>query len=126
MSKVFGQNLRAKRIEEGLTIAQCATEFNITAAAWNFWELGSREPKFDVLQAICARFKCTSDDLLGLDRGSSAAVVVNGSGNAVANGAHARASVTIGNAGEAPPCKKCKYLKAIKKLEKAGLQLPEE
>lgn len=78
-----------------------------------------------MIAKICRVHACSADWLLGIDRGTSAAVIVNGSGNAVANGLHARASVGTGAAGEASICKSCKYLKAIKKLQKAGLQLPD-
>jgi len=123
MSKVFGQNLRAKRNEMGMTIARCATEFGITAAAWNFLELGSREPKFDVLQAICNRFSCSTDELLGLPKRGNSAPTVIGNGNAVGNGATVN-TLTIAAPGESSSCRKCPYKAAVKKLQKAGLQVP--
>lgn len=103
-----------------------AADVGVKQQNWARWEGDVVTPSAEMIAKICRVHACSADWLLGIDRGTSAAVVVNGSGNAVANGAHASASVVLGNAGETPICKKCKYLKAIKKLQKAGLQLPDE
>ena len=66
MSKVFGQNLRNVRKAKGLSTVDCANQFKMSQPAWNFYELGSREPKLDLLIKICQFFNVSSDVLLGL------------------------------------------------------------
>ena len=117
---------RLKELRGSQSQSEMARPLGIVYQQWAKYERGESAPGSELLAKICRVHACSADWLLGIDRGTSAAVVVNGSGNAVANGAHARASVMLGNAGETPICKKCKYLKAIKKLQKAGLQLPDD
>ena len=117
---------RMRELRGASSQREMAEAIGIKYNAWARYEAGDVLPGAEIITRICRVHACSADWLLGIDRGTSAAVVVNGSGNAVANGAHARASVVLGNAGETPICKKCKYLKAIKKLQKAGLQLPDD
>ena len=101
----FAERLREQRKKLGMTTTQCAAELGITQPAYNQWELGVREPKFLMLKQLCALLDISADELLGIDRGTSAAVIVNGSGNAVANGAHAKAKA-------GPDCKTCPFKQA--------------
>lgn len=66
MSEIFGQNLRNVRKAKGLSTLDCAKQFELSQPAWNFYELGSREPKIDLLIKICQFFGVSSDVLLGL------------------------------------------------------------
>ena len=66
MSKLFGENLRNVRKAKGLSTVECAKQFGLSQPAWNFYELGSREPKLDLLTQICQFFDVSSDVLLGL------------------------------------------------------------
>ena len=66
MSKLFGENLRNVRKSKGLSTIECARQFGLSQPAWNFYELGSREPKFDLLTKICQFFDVPADVLLGL------------------------------------------------------------
>ena len=66
MSKLFGENLRNVRKSKGLSTIECAKQFGLSQPAWNFYELGSREPKLDLLTKICQFFDVPSDVLLGL------------------------------------------------------------
>ena len=66
MSKIFGDNLRNVRKAKGLSTMECAKQFKLSQPAWNFYELGSREPKLDLLIKICQFFNISSDVLLGL------------------------------------------------------------
>lgn len=117
---------RLKELRGSQSQSEMARPLGIVYQQWAKYERGESAPGSELLAKICRVHACSADWLLGIDRGTSAAVIVNGSGNAVANGLHARASVGTGAAGEASICKSCKYLKAIKKLQKAGLQLPDD
>ena len=66
MSKLFGENLRNVRKAKGLSTIECAKQFGLSQPAWNFYELGSREPKLDLLVKICQFFNVPADVLLGL------------------------------------------------------------
>lgn len=66
MSKLFGENLRNVRKAKGLSTIECAKQFGLSQPAWNFYELGSREPKLDLLTKICQFFDVPADVLLGL------------------------------------------------------------
>ena len=121
---IFGQRLKAKRLELGMTVSECASELSISQPAWTFWENGSREPKFKYLLQICELFKTDANWLLGLkDHDTAPVVKVNGSGNVVAAGTGAKAAKTVTSAVQAA-CKACPYKKALAKLQKAGLQIP--
>ena len=65
MSKLFGENLKKARLERGLTTTACAKLLEISQPAWNFYELGSREPKLDALVRICEILNTTPNKLLG-------------------------------------------------------------
>lgn len=70
MSKLFGDNLRNVRKAKGLSTIECAKQFGLSQPAWNFYELGSREPKLELLTKICQFFDVPSDVLLGLSNKS--------------------------------------------------------
>lgn len=103
-----------------------AEAIGIKYQAWARYERGDVLPGTEIIEKICRVHECSADWLLGIERGKSAAATVQGSGIAIANSPHAKASVVIGTAGESSTCKSCKYLKAIKRLQKAGLKLPDE
>ena len=69
MSKNFGENLKKARKQRGLTTTECAKALGITQPAWNFYELGSREPKLDALVRICELLETTPNRLLGAQFG---------------------------------------------------------
>lgn len=66
MSTLFGENLRNVRKAKGLSTIECAKQFGLSQPAWNFYELGSREPKLELLIKICQFFNTSADILLGL------------------------------------------------------------
>lgn len=66
MSTLFGENLRNVRKAKGLSTIECAKQFGLSQPAWNFYELGLREPKLELLTKICQFFDISSDVLLGL------------------------------------------------------------
>ena len=83
MSDLFGKNLREARKAKGLTTTECAKHFGISQPAWNFYELGTREPKLDLLIQICKYLEVNPNILLGFDdtdcmpRSSPASATVN-------------------------------------------------
>ena len=62
-------NVRFKEIRENnkLTQQECAELLGITLRAWQTYEQGQREPKYDLLCKIADHFKVSVDYLLGRD-----------------------------------------------------------
>ena len=110
-----------------MTIVQCADAIGVTNPAWNQWETGKREPKFDKLLEICRLLATTPNDLLGVSLPSSS-ITVTGNGNAVSqgSGASARAvswkdfvpGAVAGKPGELPQCARCPHRKLADKMRK--------
>lgn len=116
----FGDTLKALRKQQGKTTTQCAADVGVTQPAWNQWELGLREPKFDKLREICRLLNCSADELLGLpERGIS---VQADKGSMAVNISNNRLDGSIGpfsiTSDPPPNCKKCPHLKKLKALEK--------
>ena len=83
------------------------------------YEKGVTVPGIDVLATICRVHACSADWLLGIDRAAPAVSVI-GNGNAVANGAGARAvSASSAQPGDLPQCAKCPLKKRLAKIERA-------
>lgn len=57
-------NLKAKRIEKGMTQEQVADRCGITQCAYSYYEIGKRSPKPEMLKKLAAVLNCTVDDLL--------------------------------------------------------------
>lgn len=83
---------------------------------WIKYENGTTSPGADTILKICTVHAVSADWLLGLDRPSAKTLQVNGSGNAVATGPGARATVQS----DASPtaCRTCPYRRKLAKLEK--------
>ena len=62
----FSTRLQEIRKERGFTRQEVADHLNITVRAYQFYEEGKREPKFEKLTAIARHFKISTDYLLGL------------------------------------------------------------
>lgn len=58
-------NIKAAREKQGLTQQECADLFNVKLRAWQTYEQGVSEPKFEVLCKIADMFGVTTDYLLG-------------------------------------------------------------
>ena len=67
-------NIKAAREKSRLTQRECADYLGITLRAWQTYEQGSREPKFELLVKIADLFHVTTDYLLGRDTGESTAL----------------------------------------------------
>ena len=60
-------NLKAKRIEKGMTQDEVAKACGITQCAYSYYEIGKRQPKPAMLRKLASIFECTIDDLIGDD-----------------------------------------------------------
>lgn len=99
-----------------------AVSVGVKQQNWARWEGDTVTPSAEMIVKICRAHACSSDWLLGLDRGKTSAVAigdgavaVNGSGNNVSTSSREKSSAA---------CKACPYRKAIAKLQKAGLNVP--
>ena len=62
-------NIKIVREQRNLTQKDCANELGITLRAWQGYEQGIREPKFEYLCKIADMFGVTTDYLLGRETG---------------------------------------------------------
>lgn len=95
-----------------------ARQLNMKQPQWARYESGASAPSVELLATICRVHACSADWLLGIERGTSAAVVV-GNNNAV--GAGARVSIrgtSDAPPGEMPACARCPVKKRLEKIEK--------
>ena len=58
-------NIKAAREKQGLTQQECADLFDVKLRAWQTYDQGVSEPKFEVLCKIADLFGVTTDYLLG-------------------------------------------------------------
>jgi len=68
---LLGKRITALRKEAGLTQEQLAKRLNITRSALSQYELGSRNPDYDLLLKIADFFEVTVDYLLGKPKSES-------------------------------------------------------
>ena len=109
---------RLRELRGSSSLREMAESVGIKYSAWARYEAGGSLPGADILSRICRVHACSADWLLGIERGTSAAVVV-GNNNAV--GAGARVSVRGTSAappGEMPACARCPVKKRLEKIEK--------
>lgn len=62
-------NIKTAREKIGCTQQECANAVGVTLRAWQTYEQGIREPKFETLCAIADFFNITTDYLLGRETG---------------------------------------------------------
>jgi len=110
--------LRVARLAKGMTIVQCADAIGVTNPAWNQWETGKREPKFDKLLEICRLLHTTPNDLLGVSQSITCDAVSQDSCTLAAAGAAGRPGLPRANAGELPQCARCPHRKLADKMRK--------
>lgn len=60
----FGKNLKALRLEEGLSQRDLGDKLGFSNQTISFWESGSREPDLDTLLEIAKYFGVLVDALL--------------------------------------------------------------
>ncbi|PEK65932.1 helix-turn-helix domain-containing protein [Bacillus pseudomycoides] len=60
----FGQNLRNLRSRKRLNLQALGKELDVTGSAISAWELGKKEPNFDMLKKIASYFMVSTDYLL--------------------------------------------------------------
>lgn len=111
---MFSERLRELR---GVTSqTEFASAMGMKYQQYARYESGASSPSVDILLLICKVHSADANWLLGLDRPSAKTLQVNGSGNAVATGPGARATVQA----DATPasCRTCPYRRKLAKLEK--------
>lgn len=109
---------RLKELRGPTSQSEMARQLGMPRPQWIRYETGKSVPGADILAKICRVHACSADWLLGIERGTSAAVVV-GNNNAV--GAGARVSIRGESAaehGKMPACSKCPVKKRLEKIEK--------
>ena len=65
-SKVFGERLRALRIERGVGQNLLAKELGLSNASISYWETGKQEPSASAIFKLAQFFDVSADYLLGL------------------------------------------------------------
>lgn len=65
MILVLSKTLKALREEKGLTPKEMAEYLQITRQAYNYYELGQRQPSYDTLRLLAKFYNVTTDYLLG-------------------------------------------------------------
>ena len=98
MSEFFGSRLRAFRQAQGLTIAEIANEFGVSKPTWATWELGTREPKLDMIRQFCPRIRCTPNQLLGFDDTPPIPSISAGNNSAIAIGSNITQTLSVSRA----------------------------
>ena len=62
--KMFSQRLKELRKEKNMTQTQLATLLGVSKGTVAMWEVGQREPKFEMLKVIASIFGKTTDYIL--------------------------------------------------------------
>ncbi|MGF9726960.1 helix-turn-helix domain-containing protein [Bacillus safensis] len=65
MIYLFGKRITTLRKKAGLTQVELAKKLNVTRSALSQYELGTREPNYDLLLKIADFFEVTVDYLIG-------------------------------------------------------------
>ncbi|PFD16684.1 helix-turn-helix domain-containing protein [Bacillus cereus] len=63
-NNIFGQNLRNIRTLRKISLHALGKELDVTGSAISAWELGKKEPNFDMLKKIANYFMVSTDYLL--------------------------------------------------------------
>lgn len=63
-NNTFGQNLRKLRLLKRLKLNELGKELDVTGSAISAWELGKKEPNFDMLLKVAKYFMVSTDYLL--------------------------------------------------------------
>lgn len=61
---IFGQNLRKLRTLKKISLNKLGKELGVTGAAISSWELGNKEPNYDMLIKVSSYFMVSTDYLL--------------------------------------------------------------
>ena len=112
---IFATRLKELRGPESQ--ASFADSIKVNRVQYAKYESGKNAPSVEILERICRVHSCSADWLIGIERGTSAAVVV-GNNNAVGTGARVSIRGESAAAGEMPACSKCPYKKAAENFRK--------
>lgn len=61
---IFGRNLRNLRNLQGVSLNALGKELGVTGSAISSWELGNKEPNFDMLKKVANYFQVSTDYML--------------------------------------------------------------
>lgn len=64
MDKKFCQNLKAARVQAGMTQKQIASLLGVVESCYANWEQGRTEPSVASLRKLCSFLRVTADELL--------------------------------------------------------------
>lgn len=64
----IGSKIKEYRNKAGLTQKDLADDLHVTYQAVSRWENDDAEPSIDMLKDMCRIFKCSTDDLFGIDK----------------------------------------------------------
>lgn len=64
--KTFAEKIKQLRVEKGVTQKQVGDAVGVSANAIANYELGTREPDFQILAKLCQFYDVSSDFLIGL------------------------------------------------------------
>lgn len=112
---IFATRLKELRGPESQ--ASFAASIEVNRVQYAKYESGKNAPSVEILERICRVHSCSADWLLGIERGTSAAVVV-GNNNAIGAGARVSVRGESAAAGEMPACAKCSIKKRLAQIQK--------
>ncbi|GEM_PF-360040 len=69
--------LKQLRLERGMTQSQLAKRLGVSASAVGMYEQGRRQPDGDLLARMAAVLNCSTDELLGVERGQEVGDVID-------------------------------------------------
>lgn len=104
---------RLKEWRGTLSQKAAALACGIKQQAWNRWEKDETEPGADSIRKICVFFNRTADELLGINRGTSAAPKVEQRGNGNIS--------QIGNGNTARDCSNCASKQLADLMKQLGI-----
>jgi transcriptional regulator with XRE-family HTH domain len=108
---------RLRELRGETSQSEMARQLGIVRQQWIKYETGQSAPGAEMLATICRVHACSADWLLGIERGTPAAVVV-GNNNAVGTGARVSIRGESAAAGEMPACAKCSIKKRLAQIQK--------
>ena len=64
MDKIFCQNLKAARMEAGMTQRQVAEKLSVVESCYANWEQGRTEPNIAMIRRLCEVLDISADELI--------------------------------------------------------------
>lgn len=73
--KELGRRIKEARLKAGYTQLQAATSLGITERAYQYYEMGARTPKINLIMRIATMYKTTLDALFGREDNTTQSIV---------------------------------------------------